>query len=249
MRTHLFANGCSHTAGGEIEEKYQNCCHEKAWPKHLADSLNMDWTNFAISGGSAERVVRTTMYWFGKNPKRMKDTFAIIGWPPPWRSEIRLDRRCNYNQPEHLFESDNHWYQLNVGIEETIKEHSESLKIKDFYKLYKLKFALETKEEVITRFYLSLISLQSYFKTFKIPYIMFNTASDFYINDNSLHYFRQVDQKPFIDIKMLEWLHGKYEIAEHSVCEHYGEDGHIGWAKFLASYIRGGSFDDKKFYS
>ena len=137
MRTHLFANGCSHTAGGEIEEKYQNCCHEKAWPKHLADSLNMDWTNFAISGGSAERVVRTTMYWFGKNPKRMKDTFAIIGWPPPWRSEIRLDRRCNYNQPEHLFESDNNWYQLNVGIEETIKEHSESLKIKDFYKLYK----------------------------------------------------------------------------------------------------------------
>ena len=78
---------------------------------------------------------------------------------------------------------------------------------------------------------------------------MFNTVSDFYVNDNSLCYYRQVDQKPFLNIKMLEWLHGKYEMAEHSVCEHYGEDAHIGWAEFLASYLRGGSFDDKKFYS
>jgi len=60
----LFANGCSHTAGAEIEFENQNCCHEKAWPKHLADSLNMEWTNISLSGGSAERIIRTTIQWF-----------------------------------------------------------------------------------------------------------------------------------------------------------------------------------------
>ena len=33
----LFANGCSHTAGAEIEYAQQGQCYEKAWPFRLAD--------------------------------------------------------------------------------------------------------------------------------------------------------------------------------------------------------------------
>jgi hypothetical protein len=35
----LLANGCSHTAGAEIEYLLQGYCYEKAYPKHTAELL------------------------------------------------------------------------------------------------------------------------------------------------------------------------------------------------------------------
>ena len=44
---HLVANGCSHTAGAEMEYTYQSKCYNKAWPKHLADILGCTHTNLS----------------------------------------------------------------------------------------------------------------------------------------------------------------------------------------------------------
>ena len=45
----LLANGCSHTAGAEIEYPRQPRCYHKAWPKHLADLFNCEHENLSNS--------------------------------------------------------------------------------------------------------------------------------------------------------------------------------------------------------
>ena len=57
----LIANGCSHTAGSEIEGSLQSNCYEKAWPKKLSDKLGISHVNLAFSGASCERLVRTSI--------------------------------------------------------------------------------------------------------------------------------------------------------------------------------------------
>ena len=39
----LLANGCSHTAGAEIEYPLQNKCYINAWPRCLTDDMEWDW--------------------------------------------------------------------------------------------------------------------------------------------------------------------------------------------------------------
>ena len=46
----LVSNGCSHTAGAELEYASQGECYEKAWPKYLADSLGYEHINLSMSG-------------------------------------------------------------------------------------------------------------------------------------------------------------------------------------------------------
>ncbi len=41
----LIANGCSHTAGAEIEYEMQGECYNRAWPKKFGDSLGVVGTN------------------------------------------------------------------------------------------------------------------------------------------------------------------------------------------------------------
>ena len=88
----LLTNGCSHTAGAEIEFEMQGECFNKAWPFHLANDLGFESINFSISGASADRVVRTTIEYFLKkqtesnfNPKQY---FVTIAWPGLYRTEI-----------------------------------------------------------------------------------------------------------------------------------------------------------------
>ena len=57
----LVANGCSHTAGAEMEYPSQRRCYEKAWPRYLAEKLGYDHVNLSDSGASGHRVVRTTL--------------------------------------------------------------------------------------------------------------------------------------------------------------------------------------------
>ena len=90
----LFANGCSHTAGAEIEYTEQGECYEKAWPVHIAKLFDFeDVINLSISGASASRVVRTTLEYFLRqmivpnyNPNNY---FCIIAWPGLYRTEIK----------------------------------------------------------------------------------------------------------------------------------------------------------------
>lgn len=77
----LLANGCSHTAGSEIDFAYQGCCYDKAWPRWLADDKGWDWVNLADPGASNEQIRRTTIEWLIKNvelEKRYDHTNLVV---------------------------------------------------------------------------------------------------------------------------------------------------------------------------
>ena len=116
----LIANGCSHTAGAEIEAPLQGECYEKAWPKKLADSLGYEPINLAISGASDDRVVRTTIDCLGKlkkspnyNPSKI---FVVVSWPGLYRTELY---QTEPNEPGFW---DAGWMPMVVGNEETYKQ-------------------------------------------------------------------------------------------------------------------------------
>lgn len=84
--TKLFVNGCSFTAGnGAVHTADGNLAPppDYVWANQLPgfDSV----TNLAISGGSNDRILRTTMEYF--NCRNATDYVAVIQWTSPLRFE------------------------------------------------------------------------------------------------------------------------------------------------------------------
>ena len=83
--TTLLANGCSHTAGAEIEYTLQNKSYVNAWPRWLADDMGWDWVNLAESGYCNEQIRRTTIEWIIEhveltNRYKLEELVVIIMW-------------------------------------------------------------------------------------------------------------------------------------------------------------------------
>ena len=76
----LWVNGDSHTAGSYHP---QNVSHP--FGKQIAQRLNLEYTNIAQSGGSNQRIIRTTVdALIELDPK---ETLLLIGWSSWERTE------------------------------------------------------------------------------------------------------------------------------------------------------------------
>ena len=185
----LFSNGCSHTAGAELDHPSQGECYEKAWPKLLANSLGHDHINMSISGASVVRIVRTTyefIYDWIKQGKNFKDLLVIIMWPGVYRTEIYMEesRDCNF---------DNNWTPIVVGNDTEYKKvFSPSL-----YYYYKSWTANMTGYQASCDFYISVTNLQNLFYRYGIRYLFLDAAnSGLKIGDTRLDPYRlQIDKR------------------------------------------------------
>ena len=120
----LVANGCSHTAGAEMEYPSQRRCYEKAWPKYLAEKLGYNHVNLSDSGASGHRVVRTTMRYVLdqlKNKNNLQDHLFIINWPGAHRTELRIPQNVSVVEKPLFYDT----LELNglVELSETAAEH------------------------------------------------------------------------------------------------------------------------------
>ena len=61
----LLANGCSHTAGVDIDPNKLYRCPEKSWPKWVADHYNWQYNNIAMGGAGNEQISRSTIVAIG----------------------------------------------------------------------------------------------------------------------------------------------------------------------------------------
>jgi hypothetical protein len=57
----LIANGCSHTAGSDIDPNNLRYCAKSAWPKFVADHYGINWINMAEGGSGNEQISRSTI--------------------------------------------------------------------------------------------------------------------------------------------------------------------------------------------
>lgn len=232
----LIANGCSHTAGAEIEEELQGECYEKAWPKKLADSFGFKHKNLAISGASDDRVVRTTIEYISKlkeapnyDPNKV---FVVVSWPGLFRTELYQ------TQKEEPGFWDDGWMPIVAGNEETYK--SQCSKIAFLY--YKSWVVRQNHYQASIKFYSNVLLLQNILISNKIKYLFWNSCGTVSLNKLESYYNELYHKRfPFILEKEKSYtdileLHG-FRHSPFAKWGHYGEDAQEWFADFLYKYI------------
>ena len=231
----LLANGCSHTAGAELERPKQGECYKKAWPSTLAKLLEFDDVlNLAISGASSDRIVRTTIEYFIKESLEPsynhKNYFVIVNWPGMFRTEI-------YNKHHGWRDG---WQPLVVGNDKQYKKDMDIVS----YAYYKA-WTVFAKPHPQTINYMHNIMLLQYFLTaHKIKYLFWSASISCPFKEDYLqHYYKQIYYKryPFIHDPKHSYFNllksNGFEFGEHSESHHYGQEAQDWFARFLKRYI------------
>lgn len=232
----LIANGCSHTAGAEIEYEMQGECYNRAWPKKLSDSIGYKKNiNLSISGASDDRVSRTTIECIGKlklnsgfDPSKL---FVVISWPGLYRTET-----FKIENNERGF-WDKGWMPMVAGNDETYKQQcSRSSYI--FYKAWLMR--LNPTQETI-KFYSNVLLLQNFLIANKIKYLFWHACSNVPSEHESFYNEINHTRFPFIEEKEYSYTnmlhtHG-FKHSEYAKFGHYGEDAQSWFADFLHKYI------------
>ena len=240
----LVANGCSHTAGAEIEEPLQGECYERAWPKYLGNLIGCESVNLAMSGASNHRVVRTTIEflhsYISSENSNVKDLFFVILWPGMFRTEI--------HNPEGFADSgmyfDGGWCPLVVGNDDCYKEQLDFAS----YNYYKSWVTTHDRYHNIIDFYLNVLTLQNLFKFYGVNYLFWNAANSGLQDEKSFEAYKiHIDQKRYPKLFSTQYSYTSLchasgqNIAEGSVQSgfnsHYDEEGHEWFASFLFKYM------------
>ena len=176
MKKRILAVGDSFTAGEELEKFFE------AWPYVLAGLIDADVYNLGQQGCSNSSIVRRTLLEITRDPDKSYD-MAFIGWTSPGRIEWH-DHGSEYTIWPGMPHSRN-FIEYTPWRFEHLTYISKYHNVNYLYKQYLI----------------NVISLQSYFKTKNIPYIMINLSSNDYYHktsDPSIGLADQIDKNNFL---------------------------------------------------
>ena len=246
----LVANGCSHTAGAEMEYPSQRRCYEKAWPRYLAEKLGYDHVNLSDSGASGHRVVRTTIRYVldqFKEKNNLQDHLFIINWPGAHRTELRIPENVSVVERPLFYDDD--WLPIIVGNDE-----SYSLSFSNrLYKWYKL-WVINSEPIAPRMDYLhDIILLQNLFLLYKIKFLFWSAS---YVNITQQHkelqgYKSLILKKTYPYLEDISYSYNvllknnglnisKYSL-ESGFGSHYDEEAQRWFASYLHSYLANSS--------
>lgn len=234
---HLFINGCSHTAGSEIEGSgigEGNYNRENCFGAQLAAKLGVDHINIALPGGSNDYINRSTYLWILDNLELAKRSLFLIHWTGSNRSEIFFD---NSN-------TDSYWKFVpyvpdrNVGHVHTShyapvfpNDQKRTLEI-----LSKNMFLNEEHWEINR--YLNVINLQTILEAYGIPYVFRNSFQSCAIGDRYSYYRSKIKSENFY-----KFSDNSESFFEHCISAgfsvegqqywHHRKDAHTYWANRL----------------
>lgn len=235
--SHLFVNGCSHTAGSEIEGSgigegdynRQNC-----FGAQLADKLGVDYTNIALPGASNDYINRSSFLWITDNLELAKKSLFLIHWTGSTRSEIFFDT----SNTKTYWQFVPYVPDPNVGHIHT--NHYASIfpetQKKNLDVLSRYMFVNDEHWEVNR--YLNVINLQTILEAHRISYIFRNGFQDCSNQTRYAYYQSKINSKNFykFDDKSESFF-------EHCVTEgfsvegqqfwHHRKDAHTYWASRL----------------
>lgn len=247
----MLINGCSHTAGSEMEYSLQPMCYERAWGKWLCDMTGDEYINIATPGAGNEHICRTTQDWIIQNVflnklYKKEDLHIVVMW-------------SGFDRKEIYFPDTNEMDNINPMSDP--KYHNTSLK-----------YELKQFQDVIVYFHDDLYSnltnlrlvnnLCSFLEKYEIKYTFLNALHSFIDleklnNDYRNHilynsYYNNLwlydDYKKEKHLGFFNFNYGFFEHLDkhpnfkwsiYSEKGHFGEDAHKYWAKIVYNLING----------
>lgn len=228
----IYANGCSFTCAGGlnwdlIKSVYNQSLNidiknhmDYAYPNVLAKLLNVDIINDAQSGGSINRMIRTTYKYIIENKNNLTDTLFILEVPPGWRDEFyshQLNRTINITSG-------------NIGSVDDETDVANGYNKKDIQKIYKnitnYFYNFVDIDYDMFKFAISLIGLLSFLKLNNINYMLLDCGMfDNFNKDENLP--NDYNYIWFEEMSMCNWIaYKKLSITDETNGE--VNDGHAG---------------------
>lgn len=177
MERILVINGCSHSAGSEIEGPGIGdgpTCRDNSFGAVLAEKLNRKAVHLAFPGGSNDRIARTSTAWIADNLDRIKnkevDVLFLVHWTSAERSEYFFPKSVfGENDPLKTmfidYPSDTEYWAVNSGTVDHGTNNIETEIYKSFYKLF-----VNSLESWSDNKIKNIVYLQSVLKQYNIPY-------------------------------------------------------------------------------
>lgn len=220
---HILINGCSHSAGSEIEgsgigEGDYN--RENCFGAVLAKRLGLGYTNLALPGGSNDYINRSTNMWILDNFELAKKTLFLIHWTGSNRSEIFF----NESNTESYWNFIPYVSDKNVG--HIHADHYAPIFPKELQRnldtLSKHMFINEEHWEINR--YLNAINLQTVLESFNFKYIFRNGFQACATDSRYLYYQQKIKQNNFIGFGDT-----KYSFFEHCLDAGFSVEGQQYW--------------------
>lgn len=239
-RITLFANGCSHTAGSEIDFVCQDHKYEGAWPKWLAEDLGWDWVNIARPGACNEAIRRTTIEWVIKNVE-LNNTYSpanlvvVLMWSGFNRSEIWSDHE------QQLISVSGH-----ADLSRELPELREYIKYKTMVDIEPVLQYRNLFDVYLTAKYLEGLGIKYYFfNAFDIwpapeKITHPNLAKSYKVIYDAYGIDRITRHSAFNNSSERFWEYmrtNKIPKAPHARWSHYDETGHKFWKEYVKSWI------------
>ena len=211
---HILINGCSHSAGSEIEGSgigEGNYNREHCFGALLSKRLGVPYTNIALPGASNDYINRTTCMWILDNPTLIKKTLFLINWTGSNRSEIFFNEYTGSTYWHFI----PHVSDKSVGHIHT--DHYAPMFPEEMHRnltvLSKYMFVNEEHWEINR--YLNIINLQTILKSNNLNYIFKNGFQWCAAGERYNYYRDKIDNKKFIG----------FDNEEHSFFEHCLNEG------------------------
>jgi hypothetical protein len=210
----IYFNGCSFTYGDELLDPAKS-----AWPVLVANDLQSDFFNDAVSGGTNQRTVYKTVC----NEENFD--YFVIAW-------TFYSRFTEYNPVDNFEINFNPSLNQDPSLHYSIDLKKNYAKYETFGKLYYADWYNELYQ--FKQWLQQIILLQSFFKTKQKKYVMLNTSG------HKLNLWLQPKDK-FIDstrplMPFFDYLSDDLLLAEHKsiqqLVENIDKENFIEWNKW-----------------
>jgi len=228
----LYVNGCSHSAGAEAavahawavdDGQYWDRGTEPhpanlavSYGQHLADALDAKLICEASSGGSNDRIIRTTLEWIENNLDCLADTFMILQWTTWEREE---------------WSHEGTWYQVNASGIDTVPPA-----LSKRYKNYVIEIDWTTKTQ---QAHDKIWNMHQYLKDLGVRHLFFSgqsTFSDIQLSDQknwSVNYMHPYNREESYH----NWLINNGGTYSNAKSYHFDAKSHRLWSEHVLQYI------------
>ena len=227
----LYVNGCSHSAAAEAAVPHAWACDDgQLWQmgtephpanlavsygQHIANALGAELICHASSGGSNDRIIRTTTDWIEHNNNRLTNTFMILQWTT-WEREEWFHQGT--------------WYQVNAsGIDIVPNE------LQERYKNYVIDVDWNVKTP---QAHDKIWRMHEYLKNLGIRHLFFSGHSTFSDIQNQ-HNWGKEYMHPYVrEESYHNWLKNNGGTYSHPEGYHFDAKSHRLWADHVLQYIK-----------